>query len=450
MYTKILLVVIIIILSVFFYLHVLNPATVTFVVTAEHTYTVPVTLLLFAAFFAGAFLAVLNSLLVDAKRAILEFKSRREKRAQVEAEANYKKGVEALLKGHVAEGRALIEKAVGVRPADTGMLVSLAESYMREDKPRDALRTLEQGLAENPDSIGILLAIARYATEAGDYFRAEKALQEVLRLEPKNLFGLKGLRDIKTRDGLWVDATAIQKTIVDCEHDKEAQKREKRLLTGILYESASYYAEAGKPAPAFAMLKEALKNDEAFMPAHILLGTVLLKQGNAENAIKVWEKASARYKGAEPIMLKLEDIYIRESAPEKILEKYRKEIISNPNNINLRLLLARLYLRLEMVDNAIEELERLYQEGEEGSYLLVLLGEAYLRRKQSGKAAHLFQKALGIDKEFLPPFSCSLCGHTQRAWLPKCPVCREWNTQVMSRANVSPPLDSAPRPLPMP
>lgn len=445
MYTKILLVVIIIILSAFFYLHVLNPATVTFVVTAEHTYTVPVTLLLFAAFFAGALLAVFNSLLVDAKRAILEFKSRRAKKLQAEAEANYRKGVDALYQGHTVEARTLIEKAIKTQPADTGMVINLAESYVREGRHREALAALDQGLSGNPNSVGILLAVARHSGEAGDLFRAEKTLSEVLTIDAKNAFALKGLRRIKIKGSNWPEAVQLQKGIVELEADKDGQAREKRLLTGLLYEHACALADAGKSSEAFARLKEVLKNDESFMPGHMLLGELLLKQGNVENAIKVWEKARLKYQNAEPVILRLEDVYLKESAPEKILEKYRKEIFAAPGNINLRLLLARLYLRLEMVDNAIEELERLYQEGEEGYYLLVLLGEAYLRRKQSGKAAHLFQRALNLDREFLPPFKCSECGHAAKAWMPRCGSCGLWNTLSMSRtqsAATEPPVSA--------
>ncbi len=435
MYTKILLVVVIIILSAFFYLHVLNPGTVTFVVTAEHTYTVPVTLLLFAAFFAGALLAVFNSVLVDAKRAILEFKSRRAKKLQAEAEANYRKGVDALYQGHTTEARALIEKAIKTQPADTGMVINLAESYVREGRHREALATLDQGLAGSPNSVGILLAVARYSADAGDSFRAENALSEVLKIDAKNAFALKALRDRKIKGSNWAEATMFQKSIVDLEADKDALLREKRLLTGLVYENACSLADAGNTNDAFARLKEVLKSDEGFMPGHMLLGELLLKQGNAENAIKVWEKARLRHRNAEPIILRLEDVYLKAGAPEKILEKYKREIFAEPGNINLRLLLARLYLRLEMVDNAIEELERLYQEGEEGYYLLVLLGEAYLRRKQSGKAAHLFQRALNLDKEFLPLFKCSECGHSAKAWMPRCAGCGLWNALAMSRAD---------------
>jgi len=129
-------------------------------------------------------------------------------------------------------------------------------------------------------------------------------------------------------------------------------------------------------------------------------------------------------------------MFLKESAPDKILERYQKEIIAHPTDTNLRLLLSRLYLRLEMVDNAIEELERLQTEGVDSFYSQVLLGEAYLRRKQDSRAADLFQRALGLDREFAPPFVCSGCGHNAAAWGPRCTSCKQWNT--LSMAPLSP------------
>ena len=431
MYTKILLVIIIVILSAFFYLHTNNPGEVTYVVSSRHVYVLPATMLLFAGFFAGVVVAVLNSLLADGRRAWRDMQSRKEKKLLVQADENYRKGTELLVKGETAGARELIEKAMKAKPSETGFIISLSETYMRENRPADAVKVLESGFVGNSSSIGILSSLARCAADSGDVMRATKALEEVVRLDPRNLYALRKLRDIRIKEALWVDAADLQKKIVESEKDEAARKKEKKLLTGLLFESASRFCSDGKLSDALLKLKEVLRNDDAFMPAHLLLGDVLARQGNPANAIKVWEKARVKFPKAEAIILRLEDIYISESAPERILEKYKKEIHANHADYNLRLLLARLYLRLEMVDNAIEELEALANEGVEGYYHHVLLGEAYLRRKQSGKAAHLFQKALGMDREFSPAFACSGCAGSSQAWAPRCPSCGEWNSLAM-------------------
>jgi len=213
MYTKILLVVVIIILSAFFYLHTQNPGVVNFVVTKDYTYALPSTLILFVGFFIGVIVAVLNSLLVDAKRAVKELSARREKRLLEQADDNYRRGIEALVKGDTAEARELIEKAIRVRPSDTGRLITLSETYVRENRLKEALKVLENGLAGNSKSIGLLIAVARCSTEAGDESRAARAFAEVLKIDPKNPYALKKLRDHRIETGDWAEAAVLQKTI---------------------------------------------------------------------------------------------------------------------------------------------------------------------------------------------------------------------------------------------
>lgn len=431
MYTKVLLVVIILVLGAFFYLHTKNPGIVTFVVTSEYTYALPATLLVFFGFLAGVVLAVLNSLVADARRTLKEMKERKEKKLLAQADENYRRGAELLVKGDTSSARELLEKAHAAKPNETGMTISLAETYMREDRPREAVKVLEKGFLGNPSSIGVLSALARCATESGDAQRAAKALEEVVKLDPGNLYALRKLRDLRIEEALWSDAADLQKKVVDSERNEELGKKEKKLLTGLLYESACVSMNEGRLTEALVRVKEALKNDDKFLPGHILLGEVLDRQGSTASAAKVWEKALARFSTPEPIILKLEDLCIKESAPERILERYNKEILTHSNGPNMRLLLARLYLRLEMVDNAIEELERLQNEGEDGFYHSVLLGEAYLRRKQGGRAAHLFHRALGLDREYSPHFRCSGCGSEAVSWRARCTSCGEWDTLVM-------------------
>ena len=131
MYTKILLVFIIVILSAFFYLHTMNPSSLTYAFSSTSVYELPSTMLLFMGFFAGVVIAVLNSLLVDARRAWLELKSRKEKKLLSQADENYKKGSELLVKGETAGARELIEKALKAKPNHTAAINTVAAAMCK-------------------------------------------------------------------------------------------------------------------------------------------------------------------------------------------------------------------------------------------------------------------------------------------------------------------------------
>jgi lipopolysaccharide biosynthesis regulator YciM len=442
MYSKIILLVLLIIVGAFFYLHTINPGEATFVITKEWTFVQPVTVFILVGFFAGVAVAAFNTLYADAVRAIKDLRARREKRFLELAESNYRDGSEELLRGNPRKARQLLKKALGANPRDIDILLRLAESNMDQDMGEDAMKVLEGGLLKNPGNMELLYAVGRYYLATGERTKAEKTFIEILDKYPTNPFALRGLRDIRIEEGDWEEASELQRTLLGRRDDGGDVAGEKELLTGLLYETARKLMEEGDPDAALVTAKEALKNDNAFIPAHLLLGEVHYSTGNSHDAVKVWEKAYDKYRDAA-IFLRLEDMYLEESDPQKILDRYSKAISTSPGDRNLRLLLSRLYLRLEMVDNAIEELERIGSEGEEGFYHRVLLGEAYSRREPGSKAATLFKRALGLDKELPPPFRCSSCNETVLEWSERCRGCKSWNTFTMS-TDYSPATQSPP------
>jgi tetratricopeptide (TPR) repeat protein len=429
MYIKVLLVFIILILSAFFFLHYQNPGAVTFVITQNHSYTLPATLFVFMGFLAGVILAVLNSLVVDVKKAVRNVRTRRKMRHAAETDSDYHKGVEALGRGHIAEARTLLEKTLKARPTDVSLVVSLAETYMKEKRPADAIKVLEDGMTNNPGSVGLLVAIGDAALAAGDKEKAASAYGGAIDKDPKNLGAFKELRDIRVGDGSWDEAANLQKSIIALEpDDKEA---EQKLLAGYRFEGAMREAELGNLAEALTRLDAIIKDSGAFLPAEIKRGDVLMMEGSESAAVRAWEQTLRSNPLSAPLLLRLEDAYLKGADPEKILGRYRTELGSRPNDANLRTLLSRLYLRLEMVDNAIEELERLHNDGIESGYTKTLLGEAYLRRRQEEQASALFKEALCVDNDFTPPFACMECGDTSKEWLPRCVSCGQWGTLRM-------------------
>ncbi len=432
MYVKILFVFIIAVLSGFFYIHYLNPDAVTIAISEQYSYTLPVTAFIFASFFAGVVLAVINSLIVDTKKAILEAGARRRRRKAQRKDDNYHKGVEALTEGDLAGARPLIEKAIVSNPNDTSLVINLSDTYIKEGKPKAAMKVLEDGVVKNPGSVGILVAIGEISRKTGDPFKAARCFEEALTKDYKNLQALTGLRDIRIQEGHWSDAGTLQRKILDIKVDGRDAGKAKALLTGLLYEAAALAADNNKLDEAKERIKEILKDDPGFIPAHLLHGELFYKQARSIDALKVWEKAYTQHPRAVELLVRIEKAHIKESSPQKMLEKYKAVSGAHPEDKNLKALLARFYLKVEMVDNAIELLEGLHHDGYETDYTRVLLGAACSRRGHGEKAAELFAKALGVKDELGPPYACSACGSIDGSWSARCRACGKWNTHRMN------------------
>lgn len=434
MYSIVILLISIFILLVFFVFHIQNPGEVTFVVTEGRTYTLPVMVIVFGGFISGVILMVINLLFVDARRAIRELKRRRERKKAEKAQEVFRAGMDNFLRGNTKKAIELFEASLDESPRSRDVRLKLAGAYMEEGLHSKAAEVLENHLLHKPDDMEMLFDLAVCSEKLGDKARLEKSLKEVLRLDRTNPRALRALRDLKVKEEDWEEAVKLQKTLISSERaaNGKMREREKKILAGLLYEAALKYIKADSLEFAEEKAKEALKTGQGgFVPAYILMGELFLKRYNTSGAKKLWERAYERT-GDVVFLLRLEDIYLGVSNPDGILALYKNAVNRDPGNVNLKLLLSRLYLRLEMVDSAIRELEGMEEEGGENFYRQILLAEAYFKRRQSEKAATLFQNAVAPDKELTPPFVCGVCGYMPGDWLYRCPCCSEWNTFAMS------------------
>ncbi|MFQ5441303.1 MAG: tetratricopeptide repeat protein [Thermodesulfobacteriota bacterium] len=435
MHVKIIFFLTVIALGGFFYLYTQNPGVVTVIIAKDYSYTLPVVLVLFLSFLIGVFMAGLDAVITDAKRAVNYAREKKKVKVEREARISHHLAMEALSKGDAEQARGFMEKALASMPGEPEMVLTLADTYLHEGKAYEALDVLETESFHNPGSVVILTAIGRYALEAGETQRAARAFEDALKVDPRDRAAILKLRDIKIKDEEWEEAVELENKLLGLEKsgwffggNEKAGK-----LPGLLYEVASGYEREERLEEASEKLKEVLKKDDFFIPAYILLSEISAARGGVLEETRVLEKAYSRHPVSTALLIRLEESCIKGSAPQKMLELYKKEIETHPGDVNLRILLARFYLRLEMVARAIEELEKIHHEGKESFYTSVLLGEAFFRQEQSKRAASMFKDALGL-KGVVPyvPFTCAECGHRHKGWRARCNSCGEWNTLVMT------------------
>lgn len=436
MHSKIVLFVIILLIGGFFYIHTTNPAEVGLLLPGDNNFTVPVTVLLFAGFVLGVVLMILNTIVTDAKKMVGDMRGRKEKKLVDKALKNYTEGTEALFKGDYGDGVKLLEKSllhgIGDRLFRRAATLNLAEAYGKAGESVKGLQLLEDfapGAATGGD-IEALFALASLARAANDLKAADRALLEVLKVDDSNPRALIELRDLKVDLCVWAKAAEFQKRLMDSGRAKDSGGEE--MLAAYYYEDAVVSYSDDRLSDADLGAKNALGADPSFMPARLLLAKVMTKQSKTAEAIELLRKGFESYRDPEYI-LELEEIYIADSKPDMIISAYKEALIREPGRDVLRLLQARLHLRLEMVDNAIEELEDIEErEGKQGRYRDVLLAEAYFRRKQGKRSAALFKKAFALDKEFSPSFECSRCAMGLHYWAPRCENCSTWNSFAIS------------------
>ncbi len=440
MHYKILFVFIIAIVGGFFYLHNINPSEVEFVLYKEFRYTVPVTYLVIGGFVIGIVLTIINAVFSDLRRFFKDMKVRKDRKRREASEADYAAGVSAFYSGDYKKARRNFTKVLDYNPIDLDIYMRLSECQVAEGEAQEAIKILEKGLLRIPQSMELMIEAARLSGEAGDYSRTENLLTEILRIDSDNLFALKRIRDYRAYEKDWLGAIDFQRQLVAClkKDDRKGElKGEEERLSGLLYEHAAVLLEAERYEDAAGVVKDILKANERFIPAHMLLGEAYHRRDDVAGATRLWKKGYETT-GDPTFFLKIEELYMARSEPDAALEEYKNAVSASPRDVDLSLLLARFYLRLEMVDEAIEELQRIKNDIEDSFYLELLLGEAHLKREQGIISAKSFRDALGLDHDngmgLMPAFECASCGRAFKGWEPRCPRCRTWASLKMTRA----------------
>ena len=435
MNVKLLFLLALVALSSFFYLYVENPGDLTIVIARGHSYTLPVVLVLVISFLMGVFMMGIDSVISDAMRTMRENRARRAAKALEEARRSYARGLEAMAREDYGAAREHMERALKTLRGEVSVLLSLAEVHMLEGHPSEAVEVLESELFHNPSSVTLLTALGRYARKAGDLERASRAFEEVLKKEKDNPFALRSLRDIRIEEEEWARAMELEKRILEGKKKGwlRGGGREAGRLPALLYELGRERFRDGDMDGAEKALSEALRRDEAFVPAVVLFGEVYGKKYGSYEALMVWEKGYSMAPGCAALLMRMEDYHVESSTPEKMIEFYKREMEKRPEDANIVLLLSRFYLRVEMAERAVDELERLRGQGRESRYSRVLLATAYQRLGYDARAAETFSRALGIEgEEARPNFTCTSCSTTFDRWDGRCGLCGEWNTLEMN------------------
>jgi len=409
--------------AIFIYLSALNPLGVTFQYFRGNYIETSLSILLVASFFIGALLLFLIYSIKDIRRTLRERKQKREREQLWDL---FYSATDALFKNDLPKAEKQILAYLKKKPDDPNAYLKLAEVYQKGGKVKKAIETLERARDFKKDKLEILFMEAQIYKTVKDYDGATRTFKEIVALNPNNREALKELRDIYVEAKEWEEALKLQRKVIKAS-PKGEMDQEKKLQQGLHYERAKLMAERGKEERAIKDVKEVLKENSSFIPAQVLLGELLRQTGKGKDAIRVWRRGFE--KTGEIIFLnKLEDLYLSEEHPRGIINLYLNAMEKNPNNIIIPFFYARLCLRLEMIDEALDKLEEMDIHLSNHPSYHYLLAEVYAHRGDYEKAMGEYRKGLKLEGGAYVPYLCTNCQKEIKNWLPLCPECGQWGT----------------------
>lgn len=277
-----------------------------------------------------------------------------------------------------------------------------------------------------------MLAQAEAARAAGRNADALALYREVLSTRSGHEAALRGVRDLSLDAHRHEDAIAAQQQLL-ARAAAGDRARESEWLAALHYERGRQDLEHGHAAAAISHLRSALRADRRFLPALLVLGDALVQAGDRREAVRIWERAVESQSGL-PLLERLERAYREEGRPARMIALYREAAQRAPQDVALALALGRVYLELEMLDEAADQFEKAEVQAPDSPVVHAYLGAVFERRGETQEAFEEYRRALRLAHAFAWPQRCQACGGGATEWTARCPQCHRWNTLQPSLA----------------
>lgn len=430
MYIVTIIIAILILIAFFEYLYALNPVRIPLQYEPGHHHILNsyLVIYIFSAFLIGIGLILAINLLKDSISGIKNLLYKRKQYIKTELDNSVNRAWDAYIKGQYDRGIDLIKKYLINYPANLNAYLLLAKIYKHKGQVKDSENVLNKVLEIEKENITALNEAGNLYKLNKDYDKAVFYLNKALEYSPDNLYAMTQLKDIYIKKEEWKNAYRMSKLFLSQSKDKEINKKEEQLMLGLKYEFGKYLLESENDTERSAKrFNQVLGQNKNFVPAYISLGDTLIKKGKINEAFDLWEKAFLKT-GNFALIIKIEDTSIKMNHPENIIKFYQELIYDNPERWEYRLFLAKLYIRLEMIDDALSNLSLIPASLYKDNSLNMLLAECYFKRGKFNDASANFMKALKSQFPVKLPFVCSNCGFVSYAYSSICPSCNFWNT----------------------
>jgi lipopolysaccharide biosynthesis regulator YciM len=195
----------------------------------------------------------------------------------------------------------------------------------------------------------------------------------------------------------------------------------------LLYEAGQAELARGRAAVALVHFRGALRVDRDFLPALVAVGDAYEAANDHREAVRAWERAAETHP-ALPLLARLEHAYREEGRPSRMIALYQNALGRSRDDLSLAVALGRVYLELEMLDEAADQLESVEMRAPDLPLVHAYLGAVFERRGEPAAAFEEYRRALRLGHAFEWPHLCGACDWQVAGWRERCERCRRWNT----------------------
>ncbi|OQY19697.1 MAG: hypothetical protein B6I36_03440 [Desulfobacteraceae bacterium 4572_35.1] len=421
------LLVVILFLAFFVFFSGINPQEMTIFFLPDNSITYPVTVVVIGCILIGLFIGYGFHLYGAFSYGMRSWLRNRSEKKSKEIDNVYREGVGRLLSGDIKRAHSLLQKAIDKNPTKVEGYIALASVNSQEGDQQGAITLLRKAKSIDSKSIEVLFKLALTYEDLGEDDAACKEYEEILEREKDNRKAIRAKRDIHMKHQRWEKALELQKRLLKAGLSGNRIQAEKEKMLSIRYEVAKQKLAQNEEDQAISALKQIIKENPEFVPAHVTLGDAYIKTDNQNDAGKTWQNGYNKL-GRSVFLSRLENHYLQHEDPKSLLEFYANALAARNNDLVLRFFYAKLYLRLEMADEAMEHIYIVEHSAPDFPQIHLLLAEAHRRRNRIDEAIEEYQKALGVDNQLSLGYVCDACGKHSAEWKSRCEKCGTWGS----------------------
>lgn len=402
-------------LLAFGYVFTMNPGAVEFRLYPGAKVNTSLALVLFLFFLAGFGLSVFGTAFQEALRSFQFWRHRQDDARRESARRLVAQGRGNALLGRTSAARKLLRRAYRKSP-EAPVALEMARAELGDGRVPQAERRLKALLEDDPRNPEILALLLEVYRGRGDFEGQVAVLSRWLEVEPDHGPSLQALRELYRDAGNWSEAARVQARVLTRTEARQARAAERRILSELRWRQAANLPEG----PARSLLEKVVAEDEGFAPAHAALGDRWRAAEDTRAAVRAWVRGYEAT-GQAALLLRAEEVLLEEGRAEEALKLYRK---LGKRGGAARLLLVRLLLDLERSREALHVLEEETTQAGSARIEKLLLGETLNRLGSHDQAVRAFREGVfGADGPVPLIFHCSGCGSASRRWSAACPAC---------------------------
>lgn len=412
----------------FLYLSSINKNTF-YVGVGSKGWEAPVVLVIFIAFLLGLALPYLVGLIKNTLFLFKNIQDNKDKKNLERAEILLQKAKKAFTFGNKTEGELHLREALSLKSKSTEAYVLLLKYYIDEKDLEKVFALLDNLPPAMASHVEILFYKVKALMAKESYDRAIDVARDIAARE--NTVELKKLlRDAYIACESWEKAIEVQEEILKMagKSEKEAEKASSARLE---YELARKMIKSGEEDNAIKKLKDLIKKLPEYTQPYVSLGKLYWKKGDKNLAQETWNRGYEKT-GNIFFLFLFEDYCLKDGEPQKIIDVYSNALNKDPENAVLTMFFGKLYLRLEMMEEAVEMLNKASELNVDSTYNDMMMGEALFRQGSYREAGQKFKSAMGFTRRILIPFKCRSCGRESFDWCCTCSSCGAWDALRVS------------------